>query len=352
MSWFPEQKRTWLERVAISLVQRGRTPVHVAFIMDGNRRFAQKLHSDTITGHVKGFEKLSETLSWCRDVGITQATLYAFSIENFKRPQSEVDALMDLFREKFRKFNEEYEKFEKYQVCIRVFGKLELLPGDIQKSIAKVVVRTAQFDRFHLNICFAYTSREEIASAMCDLRDCVAQGIIEPCDINEATLSNAMYTTGLPDPDILIRTSGEIRLSDFLLWQSSFAVITFVKVLWPEFTLWNFLFCIFRYQQQIEPILEAKKRYHQFLKQKDIEYCREIFEKSQTNVQSFQEFLELRNRRIEKCRRFLQNKRLAFFAKLYNSSDEDRKSCNGSDHFNNNNINGNCLHSYSNGNST
>lgn len=357
MSWFPEPKLSFLERMAISILRKGNVPTHVAFIMDGNRRFAKKLNSDKLTGHTRGFEKLAEALSWCRDIGITQATLYAFSIENFKRPKAEVDGLMDLFRDKFKKFEEEYDKLEKYQVRINVLGKIDLLPDDIQRSIANVVIRTKKFSKFNLNICFSYTSREEITSAMNDLHECVDKGIIEPYDINEVTLSNAMYSAGLPNPDLLVRTSGEIRLSDFLLWQSSFSVITFIQNLWPDFTLWDLLYCVFRYQLECNSIFEARERYYNALDEEDNRYCKEIFAQNSTTNSDFKQFVQQRQKRIENCSRYIQQKRLLFLEKLfYDKSIQENKyntSCdiNIADKLNNTNTNG-CIATTKNGHCT
>lgn len=165
--------------------------------------------------------------------------MYAFSIENFKRPKDEVNGLMDLFRQQFEKLIEEFPKFDSYQICVRVYGRVDLLPLDIQQSIARVVLRTASNSKFDLNVCFSYTAREEIVTAMNDLKGCVVDGLIKPDDINDSTLSNAMYSLGMQDPEILLRTSGEIRLSDFLLWQTSFSYIAFVKDLWPDFSIWS-----------------------------------------------------------------------------------------------------------------
>ncbi|XP_017461477.1 PREDICTED: dehydrodolichyl diphosphate synthase complex subunit DHDDS-like, partial [Rhagoletis zephyria] len=134
--------------------------------MDGNRRYARQRQVEKLIGHSRGFDKLAETLGWCRDLGVRQATIYAFSIENFKRPPDEVAGLMDLFRRQFEKLIEEFPKFDAFQICVRVYGRVDMLPADVQASVAKVVARTAKNDRFYLNVALAYTSRAEICSAI------------------------------------------------------------------------------------------------------------------------------------------------------------------------------------------
>ncbi|XP_016104578.1 dehydrodolichyl diphosphate syntase complex subunit DHDDS-like [Sinocyclocheilus grahami] len=142
MSWIRERQLSFLERLTANILKAGPMPKHVAFIMDGNRRFAQKAHVERQEGHSQGFEKLAETLRWCLNLGIHEVTVYAFSIENFKRSKEEVDGLMELARQKFSRLLTEQENLEKHGVCIRVLGDLTLLPADLQQLIAKSVVAT------------------------------------------------------------------------------------------------------------------------------------------------------------------------------------------------------------------
>ncbi|XP_025918250.1 dehydrodolichyl diphosphate synthase complex subunit DHDDS isoform X3 [Apteryx rowi] len=223
-------------------------PKHVAFIMDGNRRYAQKCHVERQQGHSQGFDKLAQTLRWCLNLGIREVTVYAFSIENFKRSKEEVDGLMDLARQKFSRLLEEQENLKKHGVCIRVLGDLPLLPLDIQELIAQAVLATRNYNKCFLNVCFAYTSRHEISNAVREMAWGVEQGLLEPSDVSESLLDKCLYTSNSPDPDLLIRTSGEVRLSDFLLWQTSHSCLVFQSVLWPEYSFWNLCEAILRFQ--------------------------------------------------------------------------------------------------------
>jgi len=258
MSWFPQQKRTWLERLCCKVLCAGATPRHVALIMDGNRRFAKKCSIEKIEGHVQGFNKLAETLEWCLDLGIKEVTVYAFSIENFKRPKEEVDGLMDLAVEKFKKLLEEKDKLMEQELCVRVIGNLSLLPKDLQKIIAEAVLLTKTNNRAILNVCFCYTSREEISTAIREIAHGVKEGKLRASDCSEELIEKCLYTNKSPHPDLLIRTSGEVRLSDFMLWQCAYSSLAFVKVLWPEFNIWHLFAAVLMFQYNL-PTLEAAK---------------------------------------------------------------------------------------------
>lgn len=214
-----ENKLSWLQRFAIGVIKCGPVPNHVAFIMDGNRRFATKNSMRKSEGHAKGFEKLSETLQWCLEVGIREVTVYAFSIENFKRTQEEVDTLMGLAREKFEQLLNERDRLHEKGICIRVVGNLKLLPLDMQKTVAEAVLMTKDNNNAILNVALAYTSRDEIADSVRTIVKAVDDNELEVNDIDEELITNCMYTKDCTDPDLLVRTSGEVRLSDFLLWQ-------------------------------------------------------------------------------------------------------------------------------------
>ncbi|XP_076868573.1 dehydrodolichyl diphosphate synthase complex subunit DHDDS isoform X2 [Brachyhypopomus gauderio] len=258
MSWIREGELNLLERLFANILKAGPMPKHVAFIMDGNRRFARKRHVERQEGHTQGFDKLAETLRWCLNLDIHEVTVYAFSIENFKRSAEEVDGLMQLAKEKFLRLLEEQEKLEKHGVCIRVLGDLMLLPEDLQRLIAKAVVATKAHNKCFLNVCFAYTSRHEIANAVKEMAWGVEQGLLQSGDVSEALLSECLYTSSSPNPDLLIRTSGEVRLSDFLLWQTSHSCLVFQSVLWPEYSFWNLCEAILQYQLN-HPSLQARE---------------------------------------------------------------------------------------------
>jgi len=251
MSWIKEQpyEYNWWESLCIKLLRVGSIPKHVAFIMDGNRRYAKRHGVDKIKGHSQGFDKLAQTLQWCNDLGITEVTVYAFSIENFKRPQDEVDALFKLAQEKFERLIEEKDKLEEQGVRVNVIGNLSLLPTDLQILVEKATSLTRKNQRCVLNVAFSYTSREEVCSAVKKVSKAVEEGLLKPNDINENVLERCLYTGFSPRPELLVRTSGEVRLSDFLLWQSSYSVTYFSDVLWPEFSLKNLLLAIFYFQR-------------------------------------------------------------------------------------------------------
>lgn len=269
MSWLPEERfpYTWWQSLVIKVLRCGSLPNHVAFIMDGNRRFARQNQMETIQGHIHGFQKLAQTLQWCHDLGINQVTVYAFSIENFKRPAAEVETLMNLARDKFRRLIGEADRFAEAGVRVRVLGNVDLLPADLQELIAQATQLTAANSKATLNIAFSYTSRDEMTRAVQRLSRAVQQGHILKSDINPQLVERCLYTCdncntnsqnptpkSSPDrmtgPDLLVRTSGEVRLSDFLLWQSSYSVTHFTQVLWPEFSLWHLLAAVFHYQSK------------------------------------------------------------------------------------------------------
>ncbi|XP_075051874.1 dehydrodolichyl diphosphate synthase complex subunit DHDDS [Mixophyes fleayi] len=261
MSWIRDKELSLVERLCANVLKAGPMPKHVAFIMDGNRRYAQKCHVERQEGHSQGFEKLAETLRWCLNLGICEVTVYAFSIENFKRSEEEVEGLMELARQKFMRLLEEKDKLQKHEVCIRVLGDLTLLPLDIQKLIAQAVLETKAYSKCFLNVCFAYTSRHEISNAVREAAWGVQEGLLDPSDVSESLLDHCLYTSNSPNPDLLIRTSGEIRLSDFLLWQTSHACLVFQSVLWPEYTFWNLCEAVLRYQYNHSAIQKAKELY-------------------------------------------------------------------------------------------
>lgn len=228
MSWFRETKLNWAQQFAMRVLQTGKIPRHIAFIMDGNRRFAKKLKLKSSTdGHIHGFDKLAESLQWCLDIGIEEVTVYAFSIENFKRSQDEVDKLLEMAREKFQKFMEEKDELNRRGICIRMIGNWKLLPNDLQKCMADVMLLTRNNTKAYLNVAFAYTSRDEMTESMRDILDGVERKELEACDITDDLIRKCMYSGQSSDPDLLVRTSGESRLSDFLLWQVWDAVCEF-----------------------------------------------------------------------------------------------------------------------------
>ncbi|XP_073813717.1 dehydrodolichyl diphosphate synthase subunit [Musca autumnalis] len=248
MSWVSDYKYTWLQTMAMNVIKNGfNLPHHIAFVMDGNRRYANSQHIRKIEGHSKGFDKLADCLRWCLDIGIREVTTFAFSIENFKRSEEEVGGLLDLAREKFSKLLQEGPKLQEHGVRIRVIGNLSLLPDDLQKLIAQTMLETEKNDKLFLNVAFSYTSRDEITHSVEEIIR-LGEGLNEE-DISERLLEECLYSRHSPQPDLLFRTSGETRISDFLMWQLNSTVLYFTKILWPEITIWNFLAGIFTYQR-------------------------------------------------------------------------------------------------------
>ena len=209
-----------------------RLPGHVAVIMDGNGRWARQRGLPRVMGHRAGVEALKRTLRLCSDWGIGALTAYAFSTENWTRPGEEVTFLMTLFE---RVLERELEALEREQVRIRFLGDLEQLPTGLQNLIAEATSRTAANGGIHFNVCTNYGGRRELVRAARRLAEQVRDGQLDPTSIDEASFAAELHTAGEVDPDLLIRTSGEQRISNFLLWQLAYAELHITDVLWPDF---------------------------------------------------------------------------------------------------------------------
>ena len=229
-TWVVQEKRTWAEWIALNVLKVGPIPSHVAFIMDGNRRFAKLKEKSTLQGHLDGFKTLTNVLSWCNDLGISEVTVYAFSIENFKRSKEEVDGLMSLATEKFEQLLKESDKLCEHGVCIRIVGNLDLLPLKLRGLAAKAMLATKDNCKCFLNLAMAYTSRHELTGALKTCADAVRDNQISSSDLTPMLLEHCLHTAESLHPALLVRTSGETRLSDFLLWQSQFTCLYFAKV--------------------------------------------------------------------------------------------------------------------------
>lgn len=209
-----------------------RLPKHVAVIMDGNGRWAAKRGLPRVMGHRAGVEALKGTLRRCNDWGISALTAYAFSTENWSRPGEEVNFLMTLFEQVLQK---ELRSLEAEQVRIRFLGDLDALPQALQDRIQDATERTAGNSGIHFNVCTNYGGRRELVRAAQRLARQAADGLITPESIDENSLAAELFTQGEQDPDLLIRTSGEHRISNFLLWQLAYAEIHVTDVNWPDF---------------------------------------------------------------------------------------------------------------------
>ena len=222
-----------------------RLPVHVAVIMDGNGRWAKQRNLPRVMGHREGVEALKRTLRLCSDWGIGALTAYAFSTENWNRPGEEVSFLMALFE---RVLARELQALEQEQVRIRFLGDLQPLPEGLQRLIADATERTAANTGIHFNVCTNYGGRAELVRAAQRLAQRCVAGELDPAAIDEQQLAAELHTAGECDPDLLIRTSGERRISNFLLWQLAYAEIHITDVLWPDFNQATLLDALLDYQ--------------------------------------------------------------------------------------------------------
>ena len=215
-------------------LDRDRLPQHVAFIMDGNGRWAQQRGLPRIAGHRQGARVLKDLVRCCRDWGIPALTVYAFSTENWQRPLKEVEFLMRLFERLLRK---ELAEMHQEGVRLRFLGDLSELPETLQEEMHRACATTAHNHGVTFNVAVNYGSRLEITRACQSLAQQVQRGLLQPEDIDEAAISQQLYSGDGPDPDLLIRTSGEQRLSNYLLWQMAYTELYFTDRLWPDFDL-------------------------------------------------------------------------------------------------------------------
>ena len=226
---------------------RERMPRHVAVIMDGNGRWAKRRAMPRIMGHRKGVDVLKDLLRCCRDWGIEALTAYAFSTENWGRPTEEVEFLMALFERVLRK---ELREMMKEDVQIRFVGNLEMLPDSLREEIDRAVEATRENTGIRFTIATNYGGRQEILQACRSIAAAVKDGTLALEDIDESVFERNLYTTGICDPDLLIRTSGEMRISNFLLWQMAYAEIYVTDTMWPDFDRTQFHTALRDYQSR------------------------------------------------------------------------------------------------------
>lgn len=208
-------------------------PRHVAIIMDGNGRWAKLRNKDRSYGHMHGVEPIRAAVRAAVRNGVEYLTLYAFSVENWNRPTKEVDTLMELF---CQSVVSESEELQRQGVRVSMIGNRYAFSRQVQESLHRIETETASGQRLHLILALNYSSRAELVYATQCIAQKVADGALKVAQIDEHTISSALYTATYPDPDLIIRTSGEMRLSNFLLWQASYAEFYFPEVLWPDFT--------------------------------------------------------------------------------------------------------------------
>jgi len=223
-------------------VKNGYKPEHIAIILDGNRRWASEKELAPWLGHEKGAEKVEQLLDWCLKLDVKSITLYAFSTENFSRQRDEIKEIMRIAETEFRKILTD-ERIHNNKVQVKFIGRVKLLPDDLQKLIMDVEAATQNYNERFLNIAFAYGGRAEIVDAARKIAENVQKGELQPDKVDEQLFEKYLYTSHMPkqDPDLIIRTSGEERLSGFLLWQSAYSELCFLDVYWPDFRLIDLL---------------------------------------------------------------------------------------------------------------
>lgn len=247
--WFSRQRsKTASEEGALP---RSRLPRHVAIIMDGNGRWALRRGLPRVAGHRAGVEALREVVKACLEWGIEVLTVYAFSTENWKRPRSEVEALMQLLVEYLGR---EVEELNRQGVQIRAIGRLQELPAPAREELQRAMELTAGNRKLILNLAINYGGRAELVDACCAVVQDVVRGKLDINSLSEETLNNYLYTSGLPDPDLLIRAAGEMRLSNFLLWQAAYTELWVTPTLWPDF----------RRQDLLEALKDYSRRERRF----------------------------------------------------------------------------------------
>lgn len=222
---------SWIKKPELTLDPE-RMPRHVAIIMDGNGRWAKKRGLPRTAGHAAGSERFKNLAIYCRKIGLEYMTVYAFSTENWKRPQEEVDAIMGLLK---KYLLEAVEQMEKERVRIEFFGDLSVLSPELQRLCQRTREISSKYEGCQVNICLNYGGRDEIVRAARSFAQNCLDGTTAPEQLNEQAFSNYLFSAGVPDPDLVIRPSGELRLSNFLPWQSAYAEFYFTDVLWPDF---------------------------------------------------------------------------------------------------------------------
>jgi len=239
------------EAELISLLDVELLPRHVAIIMDGNGRWAELRGLPRIAGHAEGIKSVREIITLCGELGIEALTIYAFSQENWKRPSAEINALMALLEQYLQS---EMEALIEKGARFRAIGQIDWLPSSAREWVRRVERETAHLDKLLLNVALSYGGRSEIVDAVRRLAQDCKDGKVQPDQIDEAVMEGYLFTHGLPDPDLLIRTSGEARISNFLLWQLAYTEMYFTPTLWPDF----------RRREGILALLEYQKRERRF----------------------------------------------------------------------------------------
>ncbi|KAF9594661.1 hypothetical protein IFM89_034344 [Coptis chinensis] len=269
----------FLRKCIFRVLSVGPIPNHIAFIMDGNRRYARKGNVNEGTGHRVGFLALMSMLKYCYELGVKYVTVYAFSIDNFRRTPQEVESVMDLMQDKIEDLLKEESIVKSFGIRVHFVGNLQLLRESVRLAAKKAMAATANNDKCVLFVCIAYSSTDEIVHAVQetynerrseiqelkskevnkDASRAIRQMIDNECPIKLSDIEKHFYMAMAPDPDILVRTSGEARLSNFLLWQTTCCYLYSPSALWPEISLRHLVWGILSYQR-VQPYLEKKKK--------------------------------------------------------------------------------------------
>ncbi|MCL5679167.1 MAG: polyprenyl diphosphate synthase [Candidatus Thermoplasmatota archaeon] len=237
------------EKALMNEISQNKVPNHIGIITDGNRRYAMALGISTDEGHVAGKNKLEDVLDWCREIGIKVVTVYAFSTENFRRDKKEINFLFKLINQSLIDLMND-ERVKKFHIGVKVIGEKINLPDFLVDTIREVEEATSANRDFRLNLAVGYGGREEIINAVRKILKDGMEGKITPADISEAKFREYLYDGNIPDPDLILRTSGEERVSNFLIWQSAYSELYFTDVYWPEFRKVDFLRAIKSYQMR------------------------------------------------------------------------------------------------------
>jgi len=222
-------------------------PKHIGIIMDGNRRFAKRLMLKPWKGHEYGAEKVKKLFEWCKELGIKEVTLYAFSIENFNRPKDEFDYLMNLFIAEFDKLKEDKSLYEE-KIRINFIGRIKMFPKEVYEKMKELMEKTKNHSNYTVNFAMAYGGRAEVIDAVKKIATNVKEGKLDIEQINEEVFDKNVYNESAPE--LIIRTSGEKRLSGFLLWQSAYSELFFVDKMWPEFEKEDLIKCVQEYSNR------------------------------------------------------------------------------------------------------
>ena len=228
-------------------IDTDKLPQHVAITMDGNGRWAKRQGFLRVKGHETGTKAVRETVEICAEIGIENLTLFAFSTENWNRPKLEVDTLMNLLVSSLKK---EIKTLQDNNISLSAIGSLQSLPEKAQRELKEVIEKTKNNSRLRLTLALSYGAREELVKTIQDISLKVKKNLISPHLINESVIKEHLYTHDMPDVDLLIRTSGEQRISNFLLWQIAYAELYFTPVLWPDFTRKHLYEAIYNYQKR------------------------------------------------------------------------------------------------------